>query len=1406
MGSPSAQRAATRAACLVLLAVLAIQVPLTAQTPGEVLSQTKITEGSGLVSTLASGDHFGAASAAIGDVDGDTIGDLAVGAPDADDGAADAGAIFILLLNGDGTVKAETRISATSGGFGGVLMAGDRFGAAIGSLGDLDGDGRSELAVGAPGDDDGAAGAGAVWVLSLAVDGSVVAQQKISATSGSFGGTLSAGDGFGTSVAGIGDLDGNGKPDMAVGAAEDDEGGVDTGAVWIVFMDDDYVALGEAKIGASSGDLVGPLAANGRFGSSVARLGDLDDDGVLDIAVGARLDAEAGPGTGAVWVLFLAANGTVKGEQKITSGVGDFAGALSFNSQFGAGLTAMGDLNEDGHTDLGVGAVRDNDGGQQVGALWVLFLDTAGLVTSHVKVSATSGGFAGALDSFDLFGGSIAALGDLDGVQEGEIREVAVGATQDDDGDFNAGAVWMLSVVGESDPDPFVPLTSALQGRSGRPVLVLVPESGPGGDIPGFEPQVPSPDLTGDTVAVTELSVLDGEGHGDFFLQGQYGSGQRPSMVQQGELVEDLIPGNGGGLVIPDLVVANNGSDSFTLLPGLADGTYDESVPEFTLLPDNREPVVIAVGDVDGDLQDDVIVGGTDGVSVFIGDGQGGFSAPIFTPLTLLTDLKLGFVDGDSNLDVVTTSGNQIALPGDPETGFASLLLGNGDGTFTTSTFATDKAMASVLLGALDAGPTLDALITVHEFGEAGLSDPTGRIELYLGDGAGAFSLSTDFGGYADVDPDGVHPTYGALGDLNGDGRLDAVYTSSDNVSHPAEDFADQQPPLTLTILLSDDTGLVHGDFDVVEQGTAYVGKGVEPLLQDYVPVTGDGILDAIVVWSEDGSAGLGGGSQQTGFQTFLALFVGDGLGNLIDPDPNQFLTGDEPGNPDLGSIDGGGADGGAPNTFDLLVPNVKGNSLATLFGDGEGAFVNGPVTLDVDDVTADNPPNELGIWQGGPLEARLVDLNGDADIDAVSYNQWIDLSGLFDPVASLSLFLGDGSGAFTRTDYVVVRAGDIDVADMTGDLVNDIVVTSWRDSLDDGVVSLYAGQGDGTLFTPSIDVAVSAGRRLSGGILIADADGVGDLDVFTTALPIGGGPGDLLVFQNNAGTLTENVFPLDGEWNSIRSIDRGDVSGDGAADYVLGALDGQLFVVTGPAGTEGILGPFTQALTNQTAAQGGGGAIRVAELNGDDALDIVSSRGVLEDETGQASVRRLLGLGSSFFSVEPFGGVAAVGDQGALRPVVADLDGDGAEDVVLPHGTSGTISVVKNALASWEAFGDGKAGFGGQTPELDGIGYTVREADIEFVLSNGLGGSPGILLFGIGKEANGFSAIDVVLGQFNIMLDGTFGVAGDGDFSLQVTIPDLPNLVGVEIVMQAVVLEFNQLSASNGLAFTTLQ
>lgn len=400
------------------------------------------------------GSLFGEALAPVGDLDNNGAEDLVVGAPGSE-------SIWIVLLKTDDTVKNAIEIS-------GISNQGDFFGASVASLGDLNGDGLVDLAVGAPGDPGGGMQRGAVWILFLD-DGQgmthfpfVKSCQRIDGTDLT---ALEDQDQFGRSVANLGDLDGNGDPDIAVGADLDDgtSPGRDRGAIWVIFLDIDTSALTVSVLASQEIDdsLTNlNLTDTELFGNSIVSFGDLlptmsnDMDANtndLDLAVGApgwdRNQASGNNGNqGQVYVLQMSVDPTARtvaldSKFKVRASTT----SIKIKANFGTALATVSDLDPPGTAafDLLVGAKGAGCCSQRgfTGEVFVVRLEQQ--TENHNKIDLSNTLFD-PIDVGDRFGSAIAVLAQGTG-----LPDVAVGAPRDDGpqsdcGETDIGAVWII--------------------------------------------------------------------------------------------------------------------------------------------------------------------------------------------------------------------------------------------------------------------------------------------------------------------------------------------------------------------------------------------------------------------------------------------------------------------------------------------------------------------------------------------------------------------------------------------------------------------------------------------------------------------------------------------------------------------------------------------------------------------------------------------------------------------------------------------------------------------------------------------------------------------------------------------------------------------------------------------------
>lgn len=358
-------------------------------------------------------EHAGLSVASAGDTDGDGYDDVLVGAPGFADGSDLEGRAYLVR----GPVEGDLPLSGADAILQGEYVPNDHdtssgTGMSVACAGDVDGDGRPDLLVGAPG-----LGGGAAYLVlgpvtsrfDLATD----ADMRLTTNrSGSLGtGVASAGDtdgdgfddiligqpGHDTDVAllflgpvtgervpddadatltvrtdvpaGIGprsagDTDGDGYDDVLLDAPGDDDGGVDAGAAY-VFRGP---LAGPVETSEAAAKLVGP-AEYAYAGSDVAGAGDVDGDGLADIIVGAS-DHGWTDGPGAAYVVF----GPVFGVLALPDAGVTLRG--EGDDRVGYAVAGAGDLDGDGRSDVIVGGPGDDDGGEDAGAAWLVFAST----------------------------------------------------------------------------------------------------------------------------------------------------------------------------------------------------------------------------------------------------------------------------------------------------------------------------------------------------------------------------------------------------------------------------------------------------------------------------------------------------------------------------------------------------------------------------------------------------------------------------------------------------------------------------------------------------------------------------------------------------------------------------------------------------------------------------------------------------------------------------------------------------------------------------------------------------------------------------------------------------------------------------------------------------------------------
>ena len=298
---------------------------------------------------------------AAGDINGDGLGDLIFGDPTATtEGGVPVGKAYVVFGHESGQIPSFAELDGTNGfEIIGYLEDGE-LGWAVGAAGDLNGDGIDDVAVGAPNANPNGLLVGQVYVVYGSSDqiGASIEVENLGGTDGFAIDGVEAGDGLGAAIDAAGDFNGDGFDDLLIAAPNATRDGVSfAGEAYVIFGGDEIDNVVDLfTIDASQGMIIADRVPSNVLGHSVAGIGDLNGDGLSDIAVGtANHNGAFREELGYAFVVFGDSSPPAQISPEDLVGTNGFlvqaSGAMSY-------VSGAGDFNGDGRVDL---AIADDD-------------------------------------------------------------------------------------------------------------------------------------------------------------------------------------------------------------------------------------------------------------------------------------------------------------------------------------------------------------------------------------------------------------------------------------------------------------------------------------------------------------------------------------------------------------------------------------------------------------------------------------------------------------------------------------------------------------------------------------------------------------------------------------------------------------------------------------------------------------------------------------------------------------------------------------------------------------------------------------------------------------------------------------------------------------------------------------
>ncbi len=330
--------------------------------------------------------RFGSAVSEAGDVNADGYCDVIVGARMYDYGEIDEGLVMVYHGTSYG-------LQSTAAWYKDGNQAGARFGSAVSTAGDINGDGYADVIIGAPAYDNGENDEGKVWIYFGSPDG-----LRFNASWTQEGNSTTAW--FGAAVSGAGDVNGDGLTDVIIGAPYYDGTYADEGAAYVYHG---YTGpLSWLPLWTQEGG-----AIEDRFGTSVASAGDVNGDGFDDVIIGASGYDNGQESEGGAFAYYGSPTG-------LSPVVNWTAESDQMGAYFGIATSTAGDVNGDGFSDVLVGAVWYDGGHTDEGKAY-LYRGSAG------GLAATPAWTAEGESEDAWFGMRLSEAGDVNGDGFGDV-------------------------------------------------------------------------------------------------------------------------------------------------------------------------------------------------------------------------------------------------------------------------------------------------------------------------------------------------------------------------------------------------------------------------------------------------------------------------------------------------------------------------------------------------------------------------------------------------------------------------------------------------------------------------------------------------------------------------------------------------------------------------------------------------------------------------------------------------------------------------------------------------------------------------------------------------------------------------------------------------------------------------